>query len=76
MQGRLAFFGAGVLAGVGAGTGYWRNYQQLKLDESVNSQREEAETSLEQRLFKYVLNIHRPSSMYILWIHTNCYSTF
>ena len=52
MQGRLAYFGVGVLAGVGAGAGYWRVYKHLELSESLESRHKNTEISLEQRVFK------------------------
>ena len=47
MQRRAAYFGFGAVAGVVAGTGYWRAYQQVKLGES-------SVEALEQPLFKYL----------------------
>ena len=53
MQGRIAPFGFGLLAGLGIGVGYWQGYQQLRETESDAVVVEEDTSTREKQLFKY-----------------------
>ena len=50
----MVTFGFGVLTGLGVGTGYWRGYQQVNVNENNALPIEDSSNTLEQQLFKYM----------------------